>query len=115
MKTSISLARVCEHYRYEPELAIDFAAFGLFKADLSGGEPSIAAEDLDRLREVMSLHLALGINKEGIDVVLELRHRIYELEDAFEALRREHERLRYLAGLEDPEFSVTKIMEIDNE
>jgi hypothetical protein len=61
----------------------------------------VDARCLDRLKEVVSLHQALGINKEGLDIILELRSNVAMLREALENLQRENRKLRLLLGAED--------------
>jgi chaperone modulatory protein CbpM len=83
----VTLGRVCEHYRVDLELVRDFADFGLYRIVSSDGEAGIEERSLPRFEKVISLYRALGINKEGIDVVLELREKISELQAEIEFLR----------------------------
>jgi hypothetical protein len=94
MQTRISLSQVCDHFHIDFELVRDFADFGLYPTVLFDGELGIEAQDLARLGKIISLHQSLGINKEGIDVILDLREKITALESEAELLRNEVEKLR---------------------
>jgi hypothetical protein len=88
-RTIITLGQICEHYRVDLELVRDFADFGLYPTVSIDGEIGIEERSLPRLEKAISLHEALGINKEGIDVVLDLRGEISALQSQVELLRRE--------------------------
>ena len=56
---------------------------------------SASGQSLERLGKIISLHKALGKNKEGIEVVLDLREKICDLQDNVECLQNEVEKLKY--------------------
>lgn len=102
--TTITLNQVCNYYHVNIELVRDFSEFGLYPTVIVDGEPEIETGNLDRLEEIISLHQALGINKEGIDVILELRDKISGLQDEVESLRHEVMKLKRLAWNAEPEL-----------
>jgi uncharacterized small protein (DUF1192 family) len=102
-RTRLTLSQVCEYFRVDIEVVRDFADFGLYPTIATDGEIGIDTENLDKLWEIISLHRALGINKEGIEVILELREKISALQDEVESLRNEVEKLKGHLGSEDPE------------
>ena len=99
MQTTISLSQVCDYFHIDLELVRDFADFGLYPTVLFDDEIAIEAQSLDRLKRVISLNQSLGINKEGIEIVLDLRERISTLQDEVDLLQNEVSKLkRYLGG-----------------
>ena len=103
MKDAVTLAQACDYFCVDLELALDFADYGLYPTVLVEGEPGIEARHMSRLRQVLSLYKALGINKEGIEAVLELRERVSGLEVEIGRLRGELRRLERVASEEGPE------------
>lgn len=101
MKRMITLVQVCDYLRLDIGLVREFADFGLYPTVEVEGEKGLETRYLDKLKEVVSLHQALGINKEGIDVILELRSRVATLQEALESLHHENRKLRHLLGAED--------------
>jgi len=97
----MTLVQVCEYFRFDIEIVREFADFGLYPTVERDGERGVDTRYLDRLKEAVSLHQALGINKEGIDVILELRTRVSTLQEAVETLRHENRKLRHILGAED--------------
>ncbi|MHB0897203.1 MAG: chaperone modulator CbpM [Spirochaetales bacterium] len=93
-QTMIALSEVCDFYHIDIEVIRDFSEFGLYPLAIVDGEAEIEAKYLDKLDAIIGLHRALGINKEGIDVILELRERVSGLQDEIESLRHEIGRLR---------------------
>jgi hypothetical protein len=90
----IALSEVCDFYHIDIEVIRDFSEFGLYPTVVVNGETEIETKYLDKLKEIISLYRALGINKEGIDVILELRERVSGLQEEIESLRYEIGRLR---------------------
>ena len=102
-QTMIALSEVCDFYHIDIEVIRDFSEFGLYPLAIVDGEAEIEAKYLDKLDAIIGLHRALGINKEGIDVILELREKISALQDEIESLRREIGGLRNRVADADPE------------
>ena len=92
--SKVPLGELCELLRLDPELAREFAEFGLFPVETADGQLFVQTTSVGRVWQVASLHRALGINKEGIDVVLELRQQIDGLEEAIALLEHQLSSLR---------------------
>ena len=103
MQTIITLSRVCEYFHIDIKIAREFADFGLYPIVFFEGEPAIETHSIDRLKKIISLYQALGINKEGIDVVLDLREKISGLQEEIEFLQNEVEKLKRHLGNEETE------------
>ena len=99
----MTLSQVCEYFRVDLELVRDFADFGLYSIVPFDGEVGIEAMDLDRLKNAIGLHRALGVNKEGIEVILSLRERMSRIREEADALRSEMERLKRHLERDGPE------------
>lgn len=103
VRNAIPLDQVCRYFNIEVEIVRDFAEFGLFPTISDDGETGIEPHQLEKVARIISLYQALGINKEGIEVISALRDRIHGLEDEIERLRFEVEKLEgHLRG-EAPE------------
>jgi len=115
-QTVISLGRICEYYRVDIELIRDFADFGLYSTVSLDGEIGIEERFLPRLESIISLYQALGINKEGIEVILDLRKSIAALQDEVELLRSETAALKNSARNENPESlkSLGLLIDVDD-
>jgi chaperone modulatory protein CbpM len=88
----IALSQVCEYFRVDIEFVRDLSEFGLFPIVTYNEEFALEIENLERLREIISLHEAFGVNKEGIEIILRLRERIAGLQEEIAALRDETKR-----------------------
>jgi hypothetical protein len=116
-RDGITLRQVCDYLRVDIELVRDLGEFGLYPTVILDGETAIRTEDLERLRSVISLHEALGINKEGIEIILDLGREISALQGEVESLRREVSSLKNRLGNEGPEAlrSRSLVIEISTE
>lgn len=112
----ITIQQISECYGIEPELIREFADFGLYPVVSQGGESGIENQYLDRVERIISLYRSLGVNKEGIDIILELREEISRLQGQVEELQREAQKIKSLLGYEDPETLRTRglFIEIDD-
>jgi hypothetical protein len=102
-QTRIKLRQFCGYLRVDYDLAREFADYGLYPVVYSDDEIEIETRNLYKLKKVVSLHQALGINKEGIEVILSLGERICELQKEIELLRSETAQLKVHADREEPE------------
>jgi len=95
MKTHqfIELREVSERYRIDFEVCRQFAEFGIVTTTVENNTLYIEPEDVPTLRHAVSLYRDLGVNTEGIDVILAMRQRIIQLQDEVDHLTRRAERL----------------------
>jgi len=114
-ETAITLRQVCECYDIDPLIVRDFAEFGLYPLSDVDGEFSIEVRYLERVEHVLSLHRTLGVNKEGIDIILELRAEITRLQEEREEIQNEVRKLKTFMSLRDSDSSgyIGRIIEID--
>ncbi len=113
----ITLTQICEYFNVEIEIVRDFAEFGLYQTLVCDGEIGIEIANFDRLWKIISLYQSLGVNKEGIEIILELREKISDLQEQIDSLQNKTEKLRYDLFKEGPEeLSVRGLLiEIDEE
>jgi hypothetical protein len=90
-QTILTFEQAGEVFRVEVATIVEFADYGLFPTVESPLGPGIAPEILELLERVLSLHQVLGINKEGIDVVLRLGDRVRSLQRELEDLEADRE------------------------
>ncbi|CAN5911796.1 hypothetical protein BH24BAC1_BH24BAC1_40730 [soil metagenome] len=65
----------------------EFVEFGLVEVHEVDQEECLPAEDLQRVERLTRLYQELGINKEGIDIILNLREQLISLQEEKEALQ----------------------------
>lgn len=86
-KMVITLGQVCECFKVDIQTVRDLAEFGLYPIVSLDGEFAIEISHLDRVERVISLNQTLGINKEGIDIILDLREEISTLQEQIKVLQ----------------------------
>lgn len=115
-QTAIALEQLGENLNIDIEIVRDFGDFGLFPVILVEGKFCIDIRYLDRAERALSLYRTLGINKEGIDIILELREEISSLQEQIEVLRAETDKMKARLSSDDPEVLKTLglLIEIDD-
>ena len=93
IKDCISLREVSRYLHIRIEECREFADFGLITLFTEKDEPYIELQDLERLKRIIRLYKNLGINKEGIEIILSMRSRIMDLQSEVDRLNRKVERL----------------------
>lgn len=72
-----------------PELVEKFIDYGLVEpATAAGSQPLFHVSSVERLRRIMRLRRDLGVNMEGVAVILEMRDRMKNLQKELDRLRR---------------------------
>lgn len=80
-----SEAKTAEYSRLELQIIHQLRAAGVIGAiDIIGEEPRYSDDDLAQLRRVRRLHYDLGINLEGVEVILRLHTRLEALQQELE-------------------------------
>lgn len=78
----LTLEHLAERARMHPELVARFVEFGLIQPIAARGVlPVFDASKIRRLRSIQRLRSQLGINLEGVAVVLDLVERLQRLEN----------------------------------
>jgi MerR family transcriptional regulator/heat shock protein HspR len=94
----VLISVVAETFGIHPQTLRLYERQGLLKPARSAGNTRLYDEEsIDRLEQILTLTRDLGVNLAGVEVILQLRERIAELEGEverlFESLRREaHDR-----------------------
>ncbi len=89
----IELREISEHFRIDIEVCRRFAEFGLIRIVEEGNTPYVDREEIATLQHAVSLYLDLGVNSEGIEVILSMREQIVQLQDEVDRLTRKLERM----------------------
>ena len=87
----IAIEEFCSHHGVEVVLVREFADFGLVQLHKTENQEFVPMEEVSRLERMLRLSQELGVNLEGIEVILQMREEIKQL-------RREAAQLRYRIG-----------------
>jgi MerR family transcriptional regulator/heat shock protein HspR len=75
----------------EVQVCRGFIDSGLVEVTVEGEEEYIPTRELAKLRRIVSLYRDLGVNREGIEIILEMRDRLVALNDELNRLKRQLE------------------------
>lgn len=83
----IPIDLVCLHYEVKTEFVLSLQEYGLLNIVQTEEGIAIYEEQLGTLQKVLRLHNELDINREGIEVVFQLLHKIDNLEEQVRSLK----------------------------
>lgn len=89
----ISIQEFSSQHGVEVTLIREFAEFGLVQMHIQQNLECLIADDIAHVRRLIRLYQDLGINKEGIDIILSMREQIMNLQQELESLRYKAQRL----------------------
>ena len=84
----IAIEEFSRHHGVEVTVIREFADFGLMQLTVENNQECVSDGDVKRLERMLRLFRDLGVNKEGIEVILNMRKEL-------KRLRRERENLHY--------------------
>lgn len=84
----IAIEEFCQHHGIEVTVIREFADFGLMQLTVENNQEFVKDTKVKRLERMLRISRDLGVNKEGIDIILNMRKQLQKL-------RRERENLRY--------------------
>ena len=93
-RNCIRLTEVSELFQIDFEVCRQFADFGLIRIVREENTSYIEPEEVAKLRHIISLYRDLGVNKEGIEVILSMRDRIISLQRELAQLNRAIDRVK---------------------
>lgn len=90
----ISLIEATQRLHIELELCREFADFGLIHIVSEHDAEYIMERELSRLHQAANLYRDLGVNCEGVEIILSMREHIIELQEELERLNYEIQSLK---------------------
>ncbi len=89
VKKYIKLNDFAAFYQIETEVLNTFADVGLIHPIPEVNDLVIPYEEVDRCERAIRIYQDLDVNPEGIDIILEMRDKIKQLQDELNFLRRQ--------------------------
>lgn len=83
----IPLKQLAEFHQVTVSLIMEFADFGLIEVTYTENTPCINNKHIERCERALRLYKELGINKEGIEIILEMRERQAEMQKEINRLK----------------------------
>lgn len=79
---------ICQNYKLERDFLYRIGEYGLIEiTEVEEIGPSIPEEEIGRLEKVINLNNDLGVNLEGIEVIMHLLERIENLQSELMQMR----------------------------
>lgn len=86
-RTYVTVEEFCRFHHLDHNIIREFIEFGLVEVRKVENQECLPVADLARVERLTRLYRELGINKEGIDIILNLREQLIALQAEKEALQ----------------------------
>ena len=83
----IEIEEFCTHHGIQVTLVREFADFGLVHLEEQEKKALVPADEIEKLERMIRLHSELGINKEGLEIILNMRDQLLNLNSELETIR----------------------------
>ena len=83
----IAIEEFCTYHGIQVTLVREFADFGLVHLQEQEQKAFVPAEEIEKLERMIRLHSELGINKEGLEIILNMRDQLISLNSELETIR----------------------------
>lgn len=83
----IEIEKFCTHHGVQVTLVREFADFGLVHLQEQEKKAVVPEEEIEKLERMIRLHSELGINKEGLEIILNMRDQLLNLNSELETIR----------------------------
>jgi hypothetical protein len=83
----IPLKQLADFNQVSVALITEFANFGLIEIIYAENTPCIHSHDMERCERALRLYKELGINKEGIEIILDMREKQAEMQKEINRLK----------------------------
>jgi MerR family transcriptional regulator/heat shock protein HspR len=77
---------VCEMFNIHPQTLRLYEREGLLQPQRVGGARLYSQEDLERIRMIVNLTKALGVNRAGVDIILRMKQRLEAIQGEMEEM-----------------------------
>lgn len=105
----MKIEQLADFYHIDVRVIYELSDFGIIKLKKKNEEEIIPHEELERCERAVRLYTDLGVNKEGIEIILNMREKMEQLQ---KDLLKARQRLNKM--METPEtYSDTEFFEIE--
>jgi hypothetical protein len=77
----IPIRDVSNYYHIEISLLKDFANGELINIRIEDQTECVLSEDLEQIKRIIDLYKGLGVNKEGIEIIMSMRDQIIAMDE----------------------------------
>jgi hypothetical protein len=89
----IPIRNISEVCHIEAAILEDFAEYGLIDILIYDKTECVKAEEIEQIKRIIDLYSVLGVNKEGIEIIMAMRNQILEMNNEITMLRQQLDRL----------------------
>ncbi|MBN2443569.1 MAG: hypothetical protein JXJ04_19575 [Spirochaetales bacterium] len=92
-KDYFTITEISEICMIESDFVRELIGFGIIEVHKQENFEYVNPETIDVLKMAKRLYFDLGVNKEGIDIILSMRHQILDLQEEVEGLHNKVDQL----------------------
>jgi chaperone modulatory protein CbpM len=89
----IPIREISEVCHIEIAMLRDFADCGLITIQFESETECVRAEEIEQIKRIIDLYRVLGVNKEGIEIIMAMRDQILEMNRKIAVLEQKLEQL----------------------
>jgi MerR family transcriptional regulator/heat shock protein HspR len=89
MEKYIAIKKLAEFHNVNVSLLHEFAQEGIIEIHVVEQEPCVLSDQLDKYERIIRLYRDLGVNKAGIEIIMEMREKLKFLQKEVQNLRRQ--------------------------
>ncbi len=89
MEKYITIRKLAEFHNVNEAVLQDFAQDGIIEIHFIEKEPCILTDQLERYERIIRLYRDLGVNKAGIEIIMEMREKLEFLQNEVQNLKRQ--------------------------
>ncbi len=89
MEKHISIKELAQFHQISETILREFAESGLFELHIIQSEPCIFPDQLERYERAIRLYRDLGVNKEGVEIIMEMREKMAQMQSELAEIRRQ--------------------------
>ena len=88
MSEYISIKSLASFHNLDENLLLEIVEYEIVPIKRTRSEVMISSEYLDEFERALRLHLDLGVNLQGVDIICRMRNQIQEMQEEIERLNR---------------------------
>ena len=88
MSEYISIKSLASFHNLDENLLLEIVEYEIVPIKRTRSEVMISSEYLDEFERALRLHLDLGVNLQGVDIICHMRNQIREMQDEIARLNR---------------------------
>lgn len=88
MSEYISIKSLASFHNLDENLLLEIVEYEIVPIKRTRSEVMISSEYLDEFERALRLHLDLGVNLQGVDIICRMRNQIREMQDEIARLNR---------------------------